>query len=248
LEVGRRDLQIVHKSGELPGGAKPCDSIGVSSHMGTVCSHETDDPEALIAWLRRDGQTALAELFDRCAGQFRRMICARLDGRAAARVDPSDVIQEAYLDASRQLRAYLANPNRSPVDWLRFLTNRRLLAELRRHLGTQKRDARREVALGEPAMPDASWLWLSQQVLDDGTSPSMKAIRKETVLKVEEMLSGMGPLDREILAIRLYHGQTNGETAEALGISPSAASKRYARAVARLKECLACPDGDVETV
>jgi RNA polymerase sigma-70 factor (ECF subfamily) len=153
-----------------------------------------------------------------------------------ARLDPSDVLQEAYVDASAQLEGYLADPRKPPFLWLRFLVGERLIAIYRRHLGAQKRDARREVALYQRAMPDASSMWLSRELAADLTSPSLAAVRNETLRCLEQMLAQMPPLDREILSLRHYEELSNAEVAEELGISEAAASKRYVRAVRRLKE------------
>src|SRR3989442_6774565 len=79
--------------------------------------------------------------------RLRRMVALRLDRRLQGRIDPSDVIQEAYLEASVRRAEYLQNPAMPFFLWLRFLTGQKLLALHRHHLGTQSRDAGREVAL-----------------------------------------------------------------------------------------------------
>ena len=48
----------------------------------------------------------------------------------------------------------------------------------------------------------------------------------------------MSELDREVIALRHFEELSNIETAEVLGIETSAASKRYLRALKRLKEIL----------
>jgi RNA polymerase sigma-70 factor (ECF subfamily) len=44
----------------------------------------------------------------------------RLDQRLKGRIDASDVIQEAFVDASAQLAVYLRNPQMPFYLWLRF--------------------------------------------------------------------------------------------------------------------------------
>ena len=68
----------------------------------------------------------------------------RLDPRATGRVDPSDVLQEAYLDAAEEVQHYAENPTVSSYVWLRGLTWERLMRVLRRHLGAKYRAAQRE--------------------------------------------------------------------------------------------------------
>ena len=106
-------------------------------------------------------------------------------------------------------------------------------------MGRQKRDARQEVALNRPAMPEADSLSLSCGLLGQVTSPSMAAIRGELQVRLQETVDRLDPLDREILALRHYEELTNQEAAEELGITPAAASKRYIRALERLKAVLA---------
>jgi RNA polymerase sigma-70 factor (ECF subfamily) len=57
--------------------------------------------------------------------------------------------------------------------------------------------------------------------------------------RLQDILNAMDPIDREILTLRHFEELGNGETAQVLGISKSAASSRYIRAVMRLKKELA---------
>ena len=88
-------------------------------------------------------------------------------------------------------------------------------------------------------MPEASSVALSIDLVGRLTSPSLAAVRNETRQRLEATLSQLGPLDREILAMRHHEELTNAEAARELAISKAAASKRYIRALARLKRALA---------
>ncbi len=189
--------------------------------------------------LRAGGRSALAEVFMGHRERLRRMVQLRMDRRVARRVDPSDVLQEAFLDAERQLDDYLAEPLLSPFIWLRCLTGQRLMAIHRRHLGAAKRDAKHEVSLDQPRMPQADSQILSNRLAGRMTSPSLAAIRAEMNARLHALVEDMDPLDREILALRHYEELGNQEAAEELGILPAAASKRYIRALERLKANLA---------
>ena len=197
--------------------------------------------EPLEPWterLRQGGRSVLAEAFMDHRDRLRRMINLRMDRRVAGRVDPSDVLQEAFMDASQRLDQYLAAPPMSLFLWLRFLTGQRLMAVHRKHLGAQKRDARQEISIHQGTMPEADSLSLSFGLLGRMTSPSMAAIRQEVQTRLLEAVSALEPLDREILALRHYEELSNQESAEELGITPAAASKRYIRALERLKTAM----------
>jgi len=183
-------------------------------------------------------QQALAELFGKYRSRLRQMVRLRLDHRLQGRVDPSDVLQEAYLDVSGRAAEYFAQPRIPFFLWLRLLTGQRLVALHRQHLGAQMRSAGMEVSLYRGALPQASSACLAAQLLGKMTSPSLAAIRAEMQIRLQEALNGMDPMDREVLALRHFEELSNSETAAVLGLSKSAASNRYIRALQRLKEIL----------
>ena len=88
--------------------------------------------------------------------RLRRMVALRLDRRLQGRVDPSDVLQEAYLEAAAHLADYLRQPDTPFFLWLRAIAGHKLLALHRQHLGTQMRAAGREVSLHRGSLPGAS--------------------------------------------------------------------------------------------
>jgi RNA polymerase sigma-70 factor (ECF subfamily) len=204
-----------------------------------------DSPEIQIRLERfhKGDQRALAELFDRYRERLKRMVRLRLDRRLQGRVDDSDVLQEAYLDIARRAPEYAANPTMPFFLWLRFLTGQRLLAIHRQHLGAKMRDVGHEVSLYRGALPQASSVSLAAQLLGRLTSPTQAAVRAEMQLRLQEALNGMDPLDREVLTLRHFEELSNSETAAVLGLTKSAASNRYVRALKRLKDVLSSMPG-----
>jgi RNA polymerase sigma-70 factor, ECF subfamily len=188
-------------------------------------------------------QTAWGELLGRYRDRLKRMVAMRLDRRLQGRVDASDVIQEATLEASRRLAEYVQQPTMPFFLWLRFLTGQRLLEQHRRHLGAQGRDAGREISLYRGAMPETTTAALAAQLLGRHTSPSQAAVRAERKIRLQEALNSLDAFDREILALRHFEQLSNGEAAQVLSLDKSAASKRYARALIRLKDILASMPG-----
>jgi RNA polymerase sigma-70 factor (ECF subfamily) len=195
--------------------------------------------EGLLARLREGDQQALAELYSRYRDPLRRMVAIRLDHRLNGRVSPSDVLQEAYIDALKRVGHYLSKPDMPFPGWLRLVVGQRLVEIHRQHLGARMRDAGQEISLAHGAWPAASSVCLAAQLAGDLTSPSMAAEKNEALTQLEEALNRMDPLDREVLALRHFEELSNNEVAEILGIQKAAASKRYVRALTRLKEALA---------
>src|SRR5215475_2524085 len=177
-------------------------------------------------------------LLTRHRDRLRRMLALRLDQRLQGRIDPSDILQEAYLEAWGRLAEYLRAPTMPFFLWLRFLAGQKLVTLHRHHLGRQMRAADREVALYRGRLPEASSAALAAQLLGHETRPSEAAIRAEMKIRLQEALNSMAPLDREVLALRHFEQLSRAETATILGISEAAVSKRYVRALRRLKEIL----------
>src|SRR5215467_10142997 len=205
---------------------------------------EASETAGLLRRAAQGDQAAWGALLVRSRGRLRRMVALRLDRRLQGRVDPSDIIQEAYIDASARLAEYARQPDMPFFLWLRFLTGQRLLRVHRQHLGAEMRDVAREVALYRGALPEATSVALAAQLLGRDTRPSEAAVCAERKLRLQEALNSMDPLDREALALRHFEHLTTAEAAQVLGITPAAAGKRYLRALERLREILTqWPDG-----
>jgi RNA polymerase sigma-70 factor (ECF subfamily) len=188
----------------------------------------------------------LGELLMRHRDRLKRMVALRLDRRLQGRIDPSDVIQEACLEASKRLPEYIRNPSMPFFLWIRFLTGQKLVTLHRHHLGVQMRDAAQQVSLYHGVLPEASSAALALQLLGHETRASEAAIRAEIKIRVHEALDSMAPLDREVLALRHFEQLSRAEIAQVLGVSESAAGKRYIRALERLKQILGANRGGLQ--
>jgi RNA polymerase sigma-70 factor (ECF subfamily) len=204
---------------------------------------DDSDVREMLQRAERGDSQAVGVLFQRHRDRLRRMVQLRLHSRLQGRLDPSDVLQEAYLEFARGLKEYLRSPEIPLFLWLRLITGRKLQALHRRHLGTKLRDAAREISLHHGALPQASSQMLAAQLLGRFTSPSEAAARAEVQLRVQEALNSLEPLDRELLALRHYEQLTNAEAAQVLEVSEAAASSRFVRALKRLKRFLETSDG-----
>lgn len=192
--------------------------------------------------LSEGGEAALAERFSQCRDRLLRMVRFRLDGRLRGRVDPDDVLQDAYLTVARRIGDYLAAPNVSFYVWVRQITWQTLIDCHRVQLG-QKRDPRREVRRGRGRGEQSTSFSIARALVAQQTSPSAAAARAEQIERLHEALDAMDEIDREVLALRHFEQLSNKEAAEILSLSPTAASNRYVRALKRLGEILASLPG-----
>lgn len=202
----------------------------------------SDDPIEMIRHSSADPQV-LGRIWDHYRERLRRVVRLRLDRRLQGRADPSDVLQEAFLDFQARAAEYVQKPDMPFFLWLRFLTGQRLQLVHRHHLGTQMRDAGREVSLHRGAMPQATSVSLAAQLLGRFTSVTQAVQRAEMQLILQEAINALDPIDREILALRHFEELSNDETAQVLEIKPSAASNRHIRALKRLRDVLKSTPG-----
>ena len=196
---------------------------------------KTAEPPATEELLSRaasgDG-LAMGDLLARYRDRLRRMVALRMDSRLAARVDASDIVQDALAAAASQMSGYLRDRSIPFYLWLRRIAWHRLVDVYRRHVGRQCRSVLREEPLG---LNDDSAMQLSDQLLqqsrsgppsdrDELRAPSMDARAIERT-RPEKLSSSFGAISMS-------------ECAVIMNVSMAAAKTRYVRAIARLRDLL----------
>ncbi len=187
----------------------------------------------LLEQAREGDASACGTLLSRHRAYLEHFIALRLDTRLRVRVDASDIVQEAQLEATRRFPAYLERPSMPFRLWLRQLAMDRLLMAQRRHL----RAARRSVGQ-ERTMPDASSVVLARQLLARGPSPSENVRKEELARRVRQAVIQLPDPDREILLLRTFEGLAFEEVAFLLNVDCATARKRHGRALLRLHRLL----------
>jgi RNA polymerase sigma-70 factor, ECF subfamily len=193
----------------------------------------SDKTEHLLQQAQAGDVQAFEDLFARHRAYLHQVVALRLDPRMRPRIDASDVVQEAQLEAFRRLGDFLERRPMAFRLWLRKTAEERLLMLERFHRRTEGRTIDREVVL-----PDKSAFALVQQLFAGGSSPSKRLEQSETARRVREVLGQLSEADREILLMRNLEALSNQEVAEVLQIEPVAASQRYGRALLRLRKGL----------
>jgi RNA polymerase sigma-70 factor (ECF subfamily) len=163
------------------------------------------------------------------------MVAVRADPRLAARVDPSDVVQEALAEAAAKLDAYLRTRPLPFYPWLRQIAQERLIDLHRRHVQARRRSVTREDPAG---LPDRSALALAERLFTRHSSPSARLHRAERRDRVRAALAALPANDREVLVLRVLEELPTRDIAAVLGISEVAVRSRQVRALERLKALL----------
>ena len=186
---------------------------------------------------RLGDEAALSESFRAHHASLLRMIEFRLDPGLRRRLDPADVVQEAWVEVVRRFQEWRALEAMPLHVWLRLIAGQALAQVHRRHLGAHKRDALREVPVPE-SRPSVSAAGAAQALVASATSPTQAAAREELRARVLAAFENLDEIDREIVALRHFEGLSNEEAAAELSIEPTAASKRFLRALVHLRPVL----------
>jgi RNA polymerase sigma-70 factor (ECF subfamily) len=188
----------------------------------------------LIQGARQGDRDAVEQLMDRHRDSLNRMIRCRLNRGVAARVDASDIVQDALMTASRRLAEYLENPRMPFHAWLRQLARDRLADVYRRQLADKRNVAREQ----HVAADQASSLNPIAQLRDAELTPAAMLLRKEFADRFHQAVDQLSDEAREIILMRHAEQLTNSQAAEVLGLSDAAAGMRYLRALRQLKSIL----------
>ncbi len=196
--------------------------------------------EILLDRVRAGDRNACDELLHMHRERLKRMVTVRMDRRLSARIDPSDVVQEALTEANLHLDEYARTRPIPFYPWLRRLAWERMVAMIRHHIGSHKRSVSREEP-GPLALPDESAFDLAGRLAASGTSPSGRLTRQELRERIHGALATIEDHDREVLVLRYLEQLSTKETATVLGISEGGVKSRLMRALIRLRTLLECP-------
>jgi RNA polymerase sigma-70 factor (ECF subfamily) len=182
----------------------------------------------------------LAQAFEEYRPRLLAMVQRRIDPALAARVAPEDIVGDAFLRA----RARWSTPNPAALPTYAWLYRNALdcLIEAWRSANAAGRSIRRDVP-----WPESSSVQLGLGLVGSLTTPSTALRRKELRERIHWAMSQLKPDDQEILAMRHFDELSHKEAAAILNVSEHAATVRYARALARLRQIWKQIEPDAET-
>lgn len=200
-------------------------------------SQQSPDTDALLDKASSGDASAADQLLDRYRSRLRWMVAVRMDSRLAKRVDASDVVQEALLEAHRLLPGYLDERPLPFYPWLRKIAWNRLVDLHRRHVQVRKRSVTREDAR-DVGLSDRSAEGLAQQLFAADTSPTGRMRRAELHHAVQSALVKLPEPLREVLLMRHLEQLPVREIAALQGVAEGTVKSRHFRALTLLRTYL----------
>lgn len=193
------------------------------------------DTEELLRLAEMGDSSAESLLLDRYRVRLRRMVATRIDVRLAARLDPSDIVQEALIEALRLLPAYLSLRPVAFYPWLKQITANRLIDLHRRHLLAKQRTVRREAEFPRGIDPSANLL-VDQLFHNDNAAD--RFIREELRNRVQNAMAQLPHELRQVLILRFVERRSAADIAAFANIAEGTVRSRQFRALAQLRKLL----------
>jgi RNA polymerase sigma-70 factor (ECF subfamily) len=199
-----------------------------------------NDPPELQHWLIlaiQGDADAGTRLFATFREPLKELVARQLDPRLKSRVDPSDIIQEAFLVAARELQIF-ASSSETPFSlWLYRLVRSRMVEAYRFHAKRQRRSVFKERTA--PSHSTTDWLKpIVESIADPSSGPLSKIAQSEQILHLNAMIERLRPENRELLKLRYEDGLTIPEISIVLGIREPAAKMRHLRLLESLRKML----------
>jgi RNA polymerase sigma-70 factor (ECF subfamily) len=196
----------------------------------------TDATHSLLSRARAGDLRAFDELFGRHRAALHRAVARRLGPSLRARIDPSDVVQDAQVEALERLDEFAGRRPMPFRVWL-FRTAIQRVGKLRRHVSAARRDLGRERPMANPGDFTSTSSPVGR-IAAAGPTPSQQAAARDAASRLRAVLQRLPEPDRLILGMRTFEGLSYEEVGTRLEIEPAAARKRYGRALLRLRALL----------
>jgi RNA polymerase sigma-70 factor (ECF subfamily) len=203
---------------------------------------DSSEPERLMAVARAGDSVALGHLLELYSSYLALMARLQVGRRLQGKVDPSDLVQETFLEAHRDFPRFRGRTEGELLAWLRQILTRNLANAIRRYYGTQARDLNLERELSREF--DESWKMLDGGLVAQQSSPSHQASRREQAVLLANALDRLPDDYRETIVLRHLEGLSFPEVARRMERTEDSVKKLWARALARLRRALQAVMGD----
>ncbi|MDB5318542.1 MAG: rpoE 1 [Phycisphaerales bacterium] len=193
----------------------------------------TLNPTLLIDQARAGDGVAMGALLESYSSYLTLLARVQIGRRLQGKVDPSDVVQETFLEAHRQFPMFRGGSEAEMTAWLRRILAGQLALTVRRFIGTKARDVQLERELG--AQLDQSSQAIDQGLAASISTPSQRASRREQAVLLADALGRLSEDYREVIILRHLEGIGFADVAARMGRSVDSVQKLWVRALASLR-------------
>jgi RNA polymerase sigma-70 factor (ECF subfamily) len=189
----------------------------------------------LLVRARDNDARELERLFQTCRNYLTILARAQVESWLRAKVDASDLVQQTLLEAYRDFGQFRGSTEAEWLAWLRRILAHNAANFVRHYQGTDKRQARREVALAPGG--DSTTHGVPEPA-DNGETPSQQLLRKERELQLADALAELSPDYREVILLRNLQRLPFDDVARRMDRSRQAAQMLWMRAIQKLQQIL----------
>ncbi|MFT7641665.1 MAG: RNA polymerase sigma-70 factor (ECF subfamily) [Pirellulaceae bacterium] len=194
------------------------------------------DIDQLLVDAKDGDNSAIGQLLERYRPYLRLMAQRDLDQRMQARLDASDVVQQTFLEAQRDLVGFRGEAEGELIAWLRRILKNNVAEEVDRHLAAQKRSANREQGQAPPG--DGAAVPTVERLPADQSSPSQRAMRGEAAIRLAWAIDQLPETQREAIRLRHLEGMALAMISERMEKSEMAVAGLLKRGLKGLREAL----------
>ncbi|TVQ02443.1 MAG: sigma-70 family RNA polymerase sigma factor [Planctomycetaceae bacterium] len=187
----------------------------------------------MVAAARAGDDRALGQILSRHRPLLRLLAKVEIGRRLQGKIDASDIVQETWLEAHRGFPRFAGADEPQFLAWLKGILAHVLANTARRYFGTQARNPDLELQLA--AEWDRSTMALGAILVDPGSSPSQRVMRRERSDQVLEALARLPDDYQTVLVLRHLEDLTFPVIAERMGRSVDSVEKLWLRGLTRLK-------------
>jgi RNA polymerase sigma-70 factor (ECF subfamily) len=197
------------------------------------------EPEQLLALAKAGDGSALGRLLELYRNYLTLLARAQIGKRLQGKVDSADLVQEAFLEAHRDIERFRGNTEREFLSWLRQILAAILANQVRHYYGTKRRDVRLERELATDL--DRSSCAIDQALVAPQSTPSQQAVRREQSVSLANALGQLPEQYREVIILRQLEDLSFPEVGRRMGRSEDSVKNLWVRALAKLRRVMEDP-------
>lgn len=190
----------------------------------------------LLARAKAGDEAALGELLNQHRNYLVLLARIQIGRRLRTKADPTDVVQDVFLDAFRQFRQFEGTSCDALGVWLRKILAGKLAHLVRRYLSVQARDVRLERSIEKEL--DSSSNWLEKSLSAGASTPSEAAMAQERLMELSNALEQLAPDYRTVIILRQLEGLSFQDISQRMERSEDSVQKLWVRGLEALRKSL----------